>query len=525
MTRHAQHTRAPVFPMRLVSFLVRAAVIPGLSACARVEPRADFERAAQHVSAAVGIDADTTWPTSDETDVEEDVRRMIAAGLTADDAARVCLMSKPELRVEFARLGMARADVVESGLWSNPRLALALRLPDEGGLANVMVDVAQNISDLWRIGIRRRSAEAEMDRAILDAARRISLAVLEVREKYYAAVAANLQRDVAQSNLQVARLLLDAALARQQVAGGNAVEVNLARAEVLENELAVRNAELKGFNARRELAGAMGWEGPPDELILLDDLPDAIAPEAPLDAVVQLAQTTRLDLQAAQAVVARSEAELDLQRRRVFPSLEIGLSAEREARPRGRNTSYLKETVKSSLQAGELSPAPFGRSARQGETFVLGPTLSLELPVFNQNQAGIARAWFALREAANLREALRRTAVQEVRGAYERLRISRINVRFFQEHILPLREQTLDLSREGYRAGKTPFSSVLDAQRELLRARGEWIGARSEAAAAGTELERAVGLPLAVLRERCGAIQTHDESSAETGTISEEQAK
>ena len=35
-------------------------------------------------------------------------------------------------------------------MFANPGLALSLRLPDEGGLANVEASLVQNIADLWR---------------------------------------------------------------------------------------------------------------------------------------------------------------------------------------------------------------------------------------------------------------------------------------------------------------------------------------------------------------------------------------
>lgn len=483
--------------VRQTGLIVAAALALAWSGCAKVDPRPDFEQVNQRVGQAVEPAGEV--PTEDAESVRKRAEDMLAAGLTADDAVRLCLLNNPELDAAYMRVGIARADLVQSGLFKNPMLATSLRLPDEGGLANVMFDVAQNITDLWQLPVRRRSSQAALDREILSAARQIASVALDTRRTYFQAVAAERLRDISLENLAIAQRLLDAAVARQEAGAGSAVEVNLARSEVLAMELESRNAGLEAFDARRELAMKLGLTRSPAELTLTEGLPDPISFDVEVDAVIKLALDYRLDLLMADREVLMALADMDLERLRVFPSVELGISFEREARERGQDTSYLKESARASLEAQEFTLAPWGKSRRQGEMTVLGPTLSLELPVFDQNQAQIARAYYAWREATGQREAMRRQAVQEVRGAHERVRVALTNARFYHDQLLPLREQNLELSRDGYRAGKTPFFDVLDAQRNLLKARGEAVEAQRDAAQELTELQRAAGRPLSEL--------------------------
>ena len=45
------------------------------------------------------------------------------------EAIQVCLLNNPGLQAAFLDIGMARADVVQSGLLSNPSLTALVRFP------------------------------------------------------------------------------------------------------------------------------------------------------------------------------------------------------------------------------------------------------------------------------------------------------------------------------------------------------------------------------------------------------------
>ncbi|HRX85213.1 MAG TPA: TolC family protein, partial [Phycisphaerae bacterium] len=102
--------------------------------CATVDARRDYAHTAQEVERATGH---TPLPRDAEAGVEEAVRALHADGLTADEAVTLALLNNPTARAALLQVGMARADVVQAGLWSNPTLGLSFRLPEGGGLTNV----------------------------------------------------------------------------------------------------------------------------------------------------------------------------------------------------------------------------------------------------------------------------------------------------------------------------------------------------------------------------------------------------
>ncbi|MEE8169364.1 MAG: TolC family protein, partial [Phycisphaerae bacterium] len=140
------------------------------------------------------------------------------------------------------------------------------------------------------------------------------------------------------------------------------------------------------------------------------------------------------------------------------------------------------------------------RSQRDtGTDFIIGPSLGLELPIFDQNQAQIARASYAYEQAVKTLDALSRELTQAIRGAVDQSATAWRLVAVYRDRSLPLARTNLDLSSEAYKAGRASFLSVLEAQRFFLDSRGKYVEAVERAAVTMATLEQTAGLPLSEL--------------------------
>ena len=74
-------------------------------------------------------------------------------------------------------------------------------------------------------------------------------------------------------------------------------------------------------------------------------------------------------------------------------------------------------------------------------------------------------------------------------------------MRSYRDHLLPQRQDNLDLSRDAYRLGKTSFLAVLEAQRGYLAARREYIKSLFDGARSLIALEQVTGQPLSKILE------------------------
>ena len=137
----------------------------------------------------------------------------------------------------------------------------------------------------------------------------------------------------------------------------------------------------------------------------------------------------------------------------------------------------------------------------RGDEREIGPALDMELPLFDRNSAQVTRAELRHQQAQTTLDALTIATHQQVRAAHERLVSTVETSRAYREDIAPLRESSLELAREAFRAGKTGFLSVLEAQKRLLAARRDANAWAEASALMLIELEAACGRPFHELIE------------------------
>ena len=133
---------------------------------------------------------------------------------------------------------------------------------------------------------------------------------------------------------------------------------------------------------------------------------------------------------------------------------------------------------------------------RQEIDYMWGPNVSVTLPIFDQNQAQIARAQYARVQAIKSYEDLYLSIAQDIRIAVDRASVLWTNVAFYRGSLLPQAQKNLEFTDAAYKAGSTNVLTLLESQRALLETRRGYVLAWSDASMSLSDLERAVGLPL-----------------------------
>lgn len=433
-----------------------------LCGCATVDPTPDYGRAQDEVKAATGAKA--LYQPGAEERAREQVAQLLAGGMTSQEAVQVALLNNRDLQELLFEIGVRRADAVQAGFLSNPSLAGLVRFPVGGGSTTTEGGLLQNLIEFWHLPVRTRAAELDVDQVVLDVAHRAAVLAAQAKAAYFSALASSSALSVAEENLETAQDFLELTLERQEAGAATQVDVNAARSTFLEQQVLVRSARFAALDAKRRLAIALGLGTPPEEITLSDEL--VAAPDRGLDLqrLLTVARQHRLDLRSAEKDVEAAESFVPLERRLMWRNVSGGLAFE-----------------------------------SQGGDHALGPAIELELPIFDQNQAQIAKAEYRYAQAIRRLEGVSAQAAQQVRGAYERYAMAQDTARLYRTELLPLRETSLDLARESFAAGKTGFLSVLEAQDRLLTTRLAYVDRLEAVALSIPDLEAACGRPLDVL--------------------------
>jgi len=476
--------------------------------CATVNPKPDYDRVDRQIALVVG--QGLQYRPGDEPAVRATTTTLLEDGLTAQEAVQIALLNNPKVWAGLLRTGMARADVVQAGLFTNPTVGILLRFPEAGGLADLETVLAQSIADLWMIPVRTRAAERDLDRSVLETAREAAVIANDTKVAYYNAVAAQRALEISRENLGLVEQLLKIAEARLEAGPVGSLDVNLVRGLKLQAEVDQRNARLAAATARRTLATLLGLDAPAEELRLIDPLPPPIAATVEAERLVAIARDARLDVRAARDAVAAAEARVELEYAKVFQTVALTFDLERNARRALPGRKIAADTARASIASGALTAPDIEsrgqrRLARSQEIeAILGPGLSLTLPLLDQNQAQIAKARLAMQEADARLESLWRTVAQETREAADRATTAWGIARTYEQEVLPQAQTTLELSQSAYQAGQTPILNVIDAQRSLLQTRQAYVAALQSAATALVDLERATARPASFLLQSAG---------------------
>lgn len=440
-----------------------------LAGCAQVKPGPDFERARGLIEESTGI-ASVYDPETPELSADE-LAAFLDDGLALDEAVRLALLNNRTLQAEFMSIGVAKADWVQAGLLANPSLDMLFRFPLDGGRSQIEAFFFQNIVEFWRIPVRKEISQRVLDETVLRIARLAGELVAETRLAYYEALAQEELHRVAQEYLRSISESHDAVQAMREAGAASRFDESLARAPLVRARLAVRVAEFDARDAKRRLAQRLSLEANVDGLALLDPLPELVAVDRDGEALVSRARESRLDLQAYRKALEAAASRIKLESGQRFGDFSIGIGLERPP-----------------LSGDRL----------------LGPAFTWTVPLFDQNQAQIAREEYLYAQAVKTYEALELDVAQQVRAAADRALTASTNVAFYREELLPQAQENLTFAGDSYAAGQTSVIALLEAQRTFLEARTGFIEVRREAVSALAELERAVGVPLEGMSPRSG---------------------
>lgn len=435
-----------------------------VAGCRSVDPGPDYDRAAGEIRRATGA-ASVFQPDTEPDRIGARVSELLEGELELAEAVELGLLNNPLLQASFHGVGMASADRVQAGLLTNPSLEAVLRFPTSGGGTGFEGGLFGSLLDLWQVPGRERVAEQALEVRILQLAHEAALLAAEIRVAYIDTVASRSRVEIAAQNRAIADNLVELAEARLEAAATTAIDANLARLESSATAVALRDAELFSGEAARRLKALLGL--PADLDLHLGELPEPSSRALPpVEELERIAVERRLDLRAADAALARAEAELERQRSLVWQKVDVGLGAEK------------------------------------GGDWSLGPGVRLELPLFDQNQAQVAKASEEVHRRTKIRTALAIEATREVRSAEARMRAAFDTLALYRDEVLARAEETLEQARESYRVGKTTILPVIEAQRQVLGARQNYVRRLEQAAAALSDVEHATGTPRETLFDR-----------------------
>jgi len=444
--------------------LIMAALSMG---CASVNLKKPFADVTKTVEAHTGQKVQWIRDSAEDKQVEQAVQESLERELTAERAVQVALLNNRTLQATFEEIGIAQADLVQAGLLKNPGFFLNVGFPSGSTESTVSTTIAysvvQDFLDILILPLRKKIAAQQLEQTKLHVSDQVIKLAAEVKTAFYTLQA----RQQLLMRLRTIQDLNDMAseFARRQHAAGNISDLDLQNHLAISgiSRVEVTQAEAQRRVARERLNRLMGLRGGQTNWKIADTLTPIPEKEIPTEHLESLALQKRLDLEAARREVDTITGALALRNKTRFflGDLAIGVASEREP--------------------------------DRGGPRVTGPTIQLDVPIFDQGQAQIARLEAQLRQSQRRLEALTTEIRSQVREVQELMLTNRDLAKHYEQVLVPQRTLILNLTVEQYNFMLKGTYDVLWAKQNEVATERSYIEAWRDYWIARSSLERAVG--------------------------------
>ena len=440
-------------------------VLVGLAAlvgCASTSPQGAFERAADQVQRQSGHRIMWNQAGDDDKKVGDALAKLVAGEMSPAQAVQVALLNNPALQATYEDLSLAQADLVQAGLLRNPVFSASITTAERDALdPNLIVGVTQDFLDLLMIPARKKVARAQLEQARLRLVDEVLDLASRTRTAYFTLQGATQVVAMREVIAQTADAAIELALRQHEAGNINDLDLANETASFEQIKLDLGRSQVDLIGAREDFAKLLGiWGNLAVSFRIQPKLADLPAEEVGLDQLESAAIAQRADLAAA---------------------IE-----------QARTLAYAASLARSTRWTGVVNIGADVARLRDGR-YVVGPTASIELPIFDQRQAVIARLEAAERAAQQTVRAVAVDIRSDVRRARARVVATRRFAERYREVIIPTRQNVVRLAQTQYDSMLMGVFQLLVARQMEINAYRDYIEMVRDYWIARSDLERAVG--------------------------------
>lgn len=393
--------------------------------------------------------------TCGESRLPDDV--VLEDGVTADEAVAVALWNNSAFNATLSQLGMARGDLVQSGLLRNPQFQIFL----PGGTKQLEWALFLPVDAFLLRETRLDMSEREVCRMAeqlvqngLDVVRDTRVAHADLAFAVDRAALANEAVDVRRRIADLTRKQLNAGDISELEATTARIDFLRAQADAAGLSHAVQQAEAR----LKQLMSIGTWQQP---LLPVSEEPLSNASRHELQALIDEATTYRPDLRAASFAVqaARKRAEVS-------------------------RWQWLRFDVVADANSGGAGNTNFGSGFR------------FDVPVFDRNQGAIMSADWSVNQAVQNYNAVRDQIVMEVQTAYSQSQQATNNLSILRADVMTTLQEAVELAEKAYTDGGAPYFLVLQTISQYLDSRTQELQLVADLRRAHANLDRSVGRSL-----------------------------
>jgi len=366
--------------------------------------------------------------------------------MTLESLEAIARAEHPALRQAAARIDAARGKWLQSGLPPNPRWGYSGQQLGSRGLAEQHgVLIEQDLVRGGKLRANRRVAGHEIEQAEREFAAQELRVLTDVRLAFVETLVAQRRRELTDDLERIsseAASIADSLFASKEV---SRVDVLQAKLELQQAQVASRVVRTRHEAAWRQLAAVVGQ---PDLTIRsIDGQWTSDIPDLEWDTVLDRLWQESPEIAVALAGLARARSAIVRAVAEPVPDITVQGIVQRDYGVRGTDGAI---------------------------------QVTMPFPIFNRNQGAIRQARAESVAAEMQLQKLELDLQKRLAHVFERYASARQRVEQYEQEILPLARESLDLTRAGYQSGELNYLAFLTAQRTYSQTNITFVEALGE---------------------------------------------
>jgi cobalt-zinc-cadmium efflux system outer membrane protein len=380
---------------------------------------------------------------------------VVFPALTLESLENIARSEHPVLRQAAARIDAARGKWLQAGLPPNPRWGYSGQQLGSRGLAEQHgVLIEQNLIRGGKLQASRQVAEHEVEQAEREFVAQEMRVLTDLRVAFVETLVAQRRREFTEDLERISReaaSIADSLFAAKEV---SRVDVVQARLELQQAQVAARVVRTRHEAAWRQLAAIVGQ---PDLTIrpIDGDLTSEV-PDLEWDAVLNRLWQESPEIAVALAGLARARSAVVRAVAEPVPDITVQGIVQRDYGVRGTDGAI---------------------------------QVTMPFPIFDRNQGAIRQARAESVAAEMQLQKLELDLQKRLAHVFEQYASARQRVEQYEQEILPLARESLDLTRAGYQSGELNYLAFLTAQRTYSQANIAFIEALGALRSAAWRIE------------------------------------
>ena len=398
---------------------------------------------------------------------DREFKEVLAKELSRDEALRIALLNNKFLQASFQELGIAKADLIQAGLLKNPSIAISCSIPKKESHATTNIELEApiiSLTDLFQIPLRKKVFTAHLEMILSRFITQLFDIFIRTGKAFDELLSTKALLKNAHDTWLQTKKLRDDIYDRQQFGFANDLDKNLADVAAENWQVKVTRLTAREKNATLKLAYVLGLDAQYACTLKLAAPVQAIVPPIPsLEMLLKWAQQNHPKIVLGRSKVAYYRDQVSYERSRILKMFDAGVAFTQDFDQNHQGT---------------------------------GPFIALEVPLFDQNQASIARADYGLKKAQKELLDTELSTQSDIMIAHNDLVALTKSIDIYEKVLLNAQQEALTFTITFHKAMQITTPTVLQTIAELYKVHRKYIRLSYKALDARSDLEQAVGKKL-----------------------------